>query len=271
MIKLATMSSVCPDWNLDEIIAGMKRHGYQGLEPRVEWGHACGIEADLAAGKRREIRDRMTEEELEICCIATSVRMATPDSKERAKHVEDLKQYINLAADLDCKLIRTFGGQRDRERELQAVVDYVVEGYLEAMPFAAERGVTVLMETHDDWSCSAPVRNVIEQANHPNLRILWDLMHPQRMLERPEETFVVVGEYARHLHAHDGQYIDGKLQICQLGDGAIDHGMPLKLLQKAGFDGYFSVEVIHKAGSDHDAEGVLGQYAGQFRSMMAEL
>jgi hypothetical protein len=39
MIELATMSSVCPDWELDEVIAGMKRHGYQGLEPRVEWDH----------------------------------------------------------------------------------------------------------------------------------------------------------------------------------------------------------------------------------------
>ena len=31
MIKLATMSSACPDWTLDEVVAGMKRHGYQGL------------------------------------------------------------------------------------------------------------------------------------------------------------------------------------------------------------------------------------------------
>ena len=61
MIELATMSSVCPDWNLDEVIAGMKRHGYRGLEPRVEWGHACGIEADLTAEERREIGARMAE------------------------------------------------------------------------------------------------------------------------------------------------------------------------------------------------------------------
>ena len=271
MIELATMSSVCPDWNLAEIIAGMKRHGYRGLEPRVEWGHACGIEAELTADARQEIRARMADEGLEICCMATSVRMAAPDPEERAKHVGDLQKYIDLAADLGCGLIRTFGGQRARDRELQAVVDYVVEGYMEAMPLAVERGVTVLMETHDDWSCSAPVREVVEQAGHPNLRILWDLMHPQRMLEKPEETFAVVGEYTRHLHAHDGQYVDGKLQTGLLGKGAIDHAVPLQLLQEAGFDGYFSVEVIHQPGSDHDAEGVLKQYAEQFRAIVEDL
>ena len=44
MTRLATMTSVCPDWTLDQVVAGMQRHGYTGLEPRVEWGHACGLE-----------------------------------------------------------------------------------------------------------------------------------------------------------------------------------------------------------------------------------
>ena len=29
-------------------------------------------------------------------------------------------------------------------------------------------------------------------------------------------------------------------------------------------DGFFSIEVIHSPGSDHDAEGVLAQYAEEF-------
>ena len=52
-----------------------------------------------------------------------------------------------------------------------------------------------------------------------------------------------------------------------LGEGVIDHATPLKLLNEAGFDGYFSIEVIHKPGSDHDAEGVLKQYAEAFGEM----
>ncbi len=150
MIKLATMSSVCPDWSLDEVIAGMRRHGYQGLEPRVEWGHACGIEADLTTEQRAAVKQRLADEGLEICCIATGVRMATPDADERAKHIADLATYIDLAGDLDCAYIRTFGGQRASDVALQTAVDYTVEGYLQVMDRAQSRGVTVLMETHDD-------------------------------------------------------------------------------------------------------------------------
>ncbi len=271
MIELATMSSVCPDWDIDEIVAGMKRHGYKGFEPRVEWGHACGIEVDLGREERRQIKGQLADEDLAICCIATGVRMATPDIGARAGQIEDLKKYIDLAADLGASFVRTFGGPRAGDCEWQLVVDYVVEGYMQVMEQAEERGVVVLMETHDDWSCSAPVRAVVEQAEHPNLKVLWDFMHPQRMLEKPQESFAVLADYTRHLHAHDGAYVDGRIQVGPLGEGVIDHQVPLQLLLEAGFSGYFSVEVIHKPGSEHDADGVLSQYAEQFKKIMAEI
>ena len=88
MIKLATMTSVCPDWTLEETIAAMKRYGYTGLEARVEWGHKSGIEADLTSAQRRDIRQRLEGEGLSCCCIATGVRLATPDADERAADIE---------------------------------------------------------------------------------------------------------------------------------------------------------------------------------------
>jgi sugar phosphate isomerase/epimerase len=69
-----------------------------------------------------------------------------------------------------------------------------VDGYLQCMAHAAERGVVVLLETHDDWSNTASVRAVVERADHPNLKVLWDCMHPQRMLETVEESFNAVGK-----------------------------------------------------------------------------
>lgn len=268
MIELATMSSVCPDWSLNDIVDAMKRHGYKGLEPRVEWGHACGIEADLSRDERREVRQRMQDEGLEICCIATGVRMAEPEVEKRTQHIEDLKRHIDLAADLGCGFVRTFGGQRARDREWQYVVDYVVEGYAQVVDLAEDRGVVVLMETHDDWCSSPPVRAVVEQVRHAHLKVLWDFMHTQRVLERPRESFSVLADHVAHLHAHDGQYVDGKMQVGALGEGVIDHQTPLQLLNEAGFSGYFSVEVIHKVGTGADADGVMAQYAEQFRHML---
>ncbi len=270
MTKLAFMSSVCPDWTLGEVAGAMKENGYTGFEPRVEWGHLCGIEADLPAERRRETRDLFASEGLEICCLATGVRMAEPDASERAHHIEDLRRYLDLAADLECGLVRTFGGRRDRGAEWAGVVDYVAAGYRQVVDQARDAGVTLLLETHDDWSATAPVRAVIEAVDHPCLQVLWDFMHPQRMMETPAESFLAVGMLTRHTHAHDGRCVDGRLQLLdRLGDGEIDHAVPLQLLSRAGFEGYVSVEVINRSGSGYDAQAVLTQHAGELRRLAA--
>jgi sugar phosphate isomerase/epimerase len=270
VIRLAGMTSIFPDMTLDEGIAALKRYGYDGLEARVEWGHKSGIEASLSASERADVRKKVEDAGLEICAIATSVRAAEADDAARAKHMKDLETYIDLAADLGAKYVRTFGGQRPRDRDLKYIVDYVVAAYQSVLPRAEDRGVVVLMETHDDWSHSSEVAAVVERVNHPNLKVLWDIMHPQRMMEKPEETFNVIGALTRHLHAHDGTYPEGgtRVQMAPLGEGIFDHATPLRLLQQAGFDGYFSVEIIHAPGSEHDAEGVLKQYAAAFRAMV---
>jgi len=262
MFKLAVMSSVCPDWNLETIAAAMRRHGYQGLEPRVEWGHACGIEVGLSPARRREVRARLEGEGLAFSCLATGARLAAPDPAERGRHVEDLKRYIDLAGDLGCPWVRTFGGPRARDQELERVVEYTAEGYRPLLEQAEARGVTLLLETHDDWSAAAPVRAVVERVDHPRLRVLWDFMHPQRMMEKPAETMLALGQYTEYLHAHDGAYDEaGRMRILPLGEGVIDHAGPLALLAGAGFEGYLSVEVIHQRGQPHDAEGVMRQYS----------
>ena len=268
MIKLSTMISVCPDWSVEEIVDGMQRHGFQGLEPRVGWGHAAGIELNMAPGDREAVRQKLEDAGLAFSCVATGAKFALVDDGERAQSIEEARQAIDLAADLGAPVIRTFGGKRGGG-QVYWMVQRTAEAYKQVVDHAAERGVTVLMETHDDWCISTQVRAVVETVDHPNLKVLWDLMHPQRQMERPEETMQNIGHLARHLHGRDAKYDkkDGNLTTVGLGEGDIDHATPMKLLNEAGFDGYFSVEVIHKPGSEHDADGVMKQYGDAFRKI----
>jgi len=270
MVKLATMTSVAPDWSLAQIIDGMARYGYEGLEPRTGWGHAAGIELDTPPADRERARKQMDDAGLSVCCIATGARFATQDPDELEKYTAEAQAGIALAADVGAPVIRTFGGARG-SGEVYGMVHRTAEAYKRVLDDAAAKGVTVLMETHDEWCVSTQVRAVVEKVDHPNLKVLWDIMHPQRFMERPEETMRTVGHLTRHLHAHDGLYEtpEGRISTVGLGEGVIDHATPVRLLNEAGFDGYFSVEVIHKPGSEHDAEGVMKQYAEGFRAMTA--
>lgn len=261
MIRLAAMSSVMPDWTLDETIAGLKKHGFTGYEPRVEWKHKAGIEADLSADARREARKKFEDAGLSICCIATGQRFAMEDAAERAQNTEALKKYVDLAGDLGAKCVRVFGGKLGKG-ELTGIVRYVAAAIRPALDNAKARGVTVCIETHDDWCRAAQVRAVAEELDHPAFGILWDIMHTQRVLERPAESFAVLGDRVRHMHVHDGRYsADGlKLDTVALGEGVIHHAEPIKLLKANAFDGFVSVEVIHKVGEGGAADAVLANY-----------
>jgi len=268
MIKLSTMTSVTPDWTLDQIIDGMQKYGYTGLEPRAGWGHAAGLEYDTPATDRDAARAKLEGAGFAVSCVATGARFAVEDPADLDGYIDEANKAIDLAADLGGACVRTFGGPRGKG-ELRGIINRTADAYKRIVDHAGERGVTVLMETHDEWCNSAHVRAVVETVNHPNLAILWDFMHTQRMGERPEESMQVVGALTRHLHAHDGRYEDGgkKLVTVGLGEGELDHATPVKLLNAAGFDGFFSVEVIHKPGSDHDADGVMKQYGEGFRAL----
>lgn len=268
MVKLSTMTSVTPDMTLDQIIEAMQKYGYAGLEPRAGWGHAAGLELDTPAADRDAARSKLEASGLAVSCVATGARFATEDAAELDGYVAETDKAIDLAADLGAAYVRTFGGARGRG-ELRGIVNRTADAYKRVMDHAADRGVTVLLETHDEWCNSAHVRWVVKTVDHPNLAVLWDLMHTQRMGETPEESMGVIGDLTRHLHAHDGRYVDGgkKLETVGLGDGELDHATPVKLLNAAGFDGYFSVEVIHKPGSEHDAEGVMKKYAEGFAAI----
>lgn len=268
MIKLTTMTSVCPDWEIAKIISVMQELGYQGLEPRTGWNHAAGIETSLDATARDGIRADLEKAGLVVSCVASGARFAVVDDSEAEQYLAEARDTIRLASDLGAPYVRTFGGDRGTG-EVYGMVKRAAERYKKVVDEAAEAGVTLLMETHDSWCVSAQVRAVIEEVDHPALKALWDIMHPQRHMERPTETMANIGQYTCHLHAHDAVYDEeGKTKGTALGDGLFDHGEPLRLLSAAEFSGHCSVEVIHKPGSDHDAYGVMKQYAEALRGLI---
>jgi sugar phosphate isomerase/epimerase len=270
MIKLAFMTSVCPDWDLERILDAMNRYGFEGLEPRVGWPNSAGFQTDLSAQQRALLRERIEGEGRRICCVATGARFALADAGQRELQVKETLAAIDLAADLGAPFVRTFGGDPGGG-EMNALVNRAVDAYRPAVERAKKMGVTLLLETHDSWCHSSLVREVVERVGDDHLRVLWDIMHPARMFERPEETMKTIGHLTRHVHVHDGRWPDpdGRIETVALGDGRIDHRTPLRLLAEGGYDGYVSVEVIHKPGSGIDPDPVLRQYAEALRSMLA--
>jgi sugar phosphate isomerase/epimerase len=110
---------------------------------------------------------------------------------------------------------------------------------------AQTSGVTVCIETHDDWSHPAHLADVLSRVNHPAIRINWDIMHPIRQGRiTMDEAFTLVQPWIGHVHFHDGSAGLDKLELLPVGKGDIDHRRAVQLLTGMSYTGYLSGEWI---------------------------
>jgi sugar phosphate isomerase/epimerase len=139
-----------------------------------------------------------------------------------------------------------FGGDLPDTVSRAQAIEIVAGALAKAGEHAKTRGVTLCLETHDAWTHPQHVARVMQQANHPNVAVNWDFMHPLRGSGwSVEKGFEVLRPWIKHVHCHDGSLrLDG-LQFRAIGTGDIDHSAALRLLKQMNYDGYVSGEWIN--------------------------
>ena len=238
-MKYAFMSFSCTEATLAEMLALARAFGYDGVEPRAQAGHGHGVEFEADAAARGTIRRQAEDAGIAICCVATSCKFADPATA--AANAEDMKKAIDLAGDIGAPCIRVFGGKLGEGLSREAATDLVAKSLAGAAEQAAGRGVTVCMETHDEWTNPDHVAAVMRQVDHASVAVNWDIMHPVRFSGwTMADAFSVVRPHIRHVHFHDGT-ADGLVPI---GEGDIDHRAAVALLSALPYEGYLSGEWI---------------------------
>jgi len=241
-MKHSFMSFSTPKLSLAEMIQVAERYGYDGIEPRLDAGHAHGVEVSTTPEQRATIRQLLADTEIRLACLATSLRYADPG------HTEDMlrqtHERIDLAGDIGAPTLRVFGGKIPRGISRERAIELLVESLGAVAERAAERGVTLCLETHDDWCNPLHVLAVMEQLNLPAIAVNWDVMHPVRTRQATmDESFAALKPWIRHLHVHDG--VGEGVELAPIGEGEYDHWRVIELLMTIDFDGYVSGEWIN--------------------------
>jgi sugar phosphate isomerase/epimerase len=240
-MQYAFMSFSTPELDLEESIRVAERYGYAGLEPRLDAGHAHGIEVSATPAARAAIRERMRTGSVRLACLASSLKFADPAACPQA--IAQGHARIDLAGDLGVPALRVFGGVIGRGLAREQAIEGVAAALRALADHAAERQVVLCMETHDDWCDPADVARVMEAADHPAVRVNWDIMHPVRTRQATiNEAFETLRPWIGHVHIHDGT--GEQVNFVPIGQGEIDHRAALKCLHGMGYAGYLSGEWI---------------------------
>ncbi|MGI6005144.1 MAG: sugar phosphate isomerase/epimerase family protein, partial [Christensenellales bacterium] len=158
----------------------------------------------------------------------------------------EMKQYIDLAKKLGTPYIRVLGdGVTAPHADIDAAL--VRELCIEAGAYAADSGVTLLLETNGYFADTIRLRQLLREIGMPSVQALWDVHHPYRFLdEPPEQTLENLGDHIRHVHLKDSLFQDGKVRYRMLGQGDIPARRCVELLDAAGYDGFYSLEWVRR-------------------------
>jgi len=243
---LAFSTIACPAWTLDKILAFAAQHGYSAFELRGLEGnldlpsHAAFAPENLAATRRA-----IAAHDLRIACVSSSASLHEADPTKRTLLLADAKRFINLASSLAAPYVRVFGQDTEHPAPLdEALRARVAAGLRELGEYASPRNVTVLIESHDDFTTSARLESVLADAGPSGTGLLWDAFHTfNRGHEEPEPTVRRLGRWIRHTHLKDGLAARGEERHYVLtGRGDVPVKRQIQALRAAGYQGLYCFE-----------------------------
>ena len=267
-LKLSFSTWVCPEWTVAAIVDGMQTYGYEGVELRIGKGHLHGVELDSPADYLGAVRKQFDAANMAVSCISTSFTFSNPDPAERLKTIENVKKCLRVADTVGAPYIRVFGGDVPNGLEATGVIDYIAEALDECTEYAEKEKLRsmILVETHDAFSHSKYIGEVLSQVFSKKLGVLWDVLHPIRVLESVEDTYDSICDHIRHVHVHDCAFNDDRTKLvpCPPGEGFIPMSRITDLLKSGNFRGYLSLEALQES---TDPDETLPLYAKYLKPM----
>jgi sugar phosphate isomerase/epimerase len=243
MHKLAFSTLSCPKWDIRTIVDAASANGYHAIDFRGYQGVIEVIDSDTFKGNSlKEIASIIHDSGIEVSCLSSGAKMSSPTESDRERSLEMIKRYIELCHGLNSKMIRIFGGRRGT---LERPVENAAETLVKAAELASKEGVTIAVETHDDWTKSDDLLKVFEAASFPDgAAFLWDIHHPYRFNgETPSHTAENFKRCLANTHWKDSlPNENGKHTLKLCGSGDIPLAEAYKALQKIGYQGYLTLE-----------------------------
>ncbi|HEX2910579.1 MAG TPA: sugar phosphate isomerase/epimerase [Chloroflexia bacterium] len=275
-MKLAYSTLACPDWTVEQCAEAANRYQYDAIEWRLADGEI--ISPQTAPEVKRRVVEATRRNGLKVACLDTSCKFVQPTPSERARVVRETQAMVELAGELEAPFLRVFGGAILENMTRDELIPPTAEALAEAAAYAASHGVTILLETHDDWARSQDVVALLCEARAPKgLAVLWDVHHPYRMGEKPRETYATLTKATRiaHVHVKDARRQPAnpnEWQLTLLEEGEVPVKEALQVLNEAGYSGYVSVEWEKKWHPEIDPpEIALPQFANLLRWYLAEM
>jgi sugar phosphate isomerase/epimerase len=233
----------CPMWSWKNILDQADRLGYAAIELR-------GVAGEMDLPKVPEFsRTQLAGAKKDLAALglvisdlgASAVMHETGNARDNA--LDEGRRFIDLAHTMEVKYVRMFGDKISPAEPKATVFARVIDGFRQMADYAKPAGVTVLMESHGDFTHSNDIATILNGVASDAFALLWDAHHTYADgHEQPADTFKALGKWVRHTHLKDSTPAGTDRKYVLTGTGDVPIRTQVKTLASAGYKGYYCYE-----------------------------
>jgi sugar phosphate isomerase/epimerase len=202
-------------------IAEMAALGFTGVNVSANgpgYRDLCGTDAAHFANVRASVRDH-------------GLRLELDTSDTRIDHMATM---LDVAAACGADTLRTY---TKYTLALEETIERTIADLRTIAPVAQERGVTVVLENHEDFTGPVLAR-ILGEVGHPSVRALYDYGNSQMVGEDPLDALDAMAPFVARVHAKDHVLVQGPhgpvVQGVAIGSGRLPIAETTDRLHEAG-------------------------------------
>ena len=160
------------DWDLPTVIANCERTGVLGVELRTE--HAHGVEANLSAAQRRDVKKRFDDSPVTLLGPGTNFAFHHADASRLRKDIDGAKEYIKLSRDCGGSGVKVKPNDLPKNVPQEKTIEQIGKSLNELGRFGADYGQEIRLEVHGACSPLPIIKKIMDVADHPNVGVCWN-------------------------------------------------------------------------------------------------
>ena len=212
----------------------------------------------------KQTRAALEKYNITPCMIACYSDFTHPDPAQRAQELTDLKADIALAKALGVEFLRVTAGQNHPGTERAAGVQWVADGFRNAIDAAEKHGITLAYENHtkgapwDYWDFSQPTEiflEILDVLSDTPLGVCFDTANPLVLSEDVLALLEQVVHRVVVVHIFDLREV-GVFEPVRVGTGASPIPQVFSRMRQAGYDGWLSIEEASRSGQEGFTESI---------------
>lgn len=229
---IAFSTLACPEWTPDVVVDRAATFGYDAIEWRG--GPEGHVSPAWPAGRRRALRNRMADQGIRALAVTGYSSFVSPDAPVRAGHLDDLLRHLELAADLGAMAVRTFIGVVEDDVSRDVLVARAIDGLSLALDRAADLGVAIAIEPHDDFVRADTIVPILRGLDDPAIGVIWEIGNAWEAGEDPADGGPALAPWIRYVQLKDGRGRGEDWRLTAIGQGEVPLGDALTMLAARG-------------------------------------